>query len=305
LKKINKGVLIAPLAVALMLVLLLAADLLNLTDASNAREMLLRIIVLQIIVFVLPSMASAGLIGLKYVRSASLRPFAPSRGALILTLLVVMVTGSFLISLVEGMLWEGGQSSSATTEIYSAISSEGGSFLTVLAVCIVPAICEEFAFRGVLLAALRPCRALTACTLSALLFAAVHLDASSLASRFFCGLVLSWLVIVTRSLIASMVLHAAYNVTVLFGLPYIWRVTLEPMGILFSVFLLTGLFILCVAASFGEAQAIYAEYSVEEPPPSDTQGKERLSVGAGLLAAVKSPGTWLCGIIFVLAMIMS
>ena len=286
-----------------MLVILLISDALNLTDAPSAQEILLRIIVLQIIVFVLPSMASAGIIGLKYVRSTALRPFAPSRAALIATLLVVMVTGSFLISL-GGSLIFGEEQSSATTEIYSAISSEGGSFLTVLAVCIVPAICEELAFRGVLLAALRPCRAFTACLVSSLLFAVVHLDLPAFAANFFCGMVLSWLVIVTRSLMASMVLHAAYNVTVLFGLPYVWRVTLEPMGTLFSVFLLAGLFILCVGASLGEAQAIYAEYSVEEPPSSDLDQKVTLSAGRGILNAVMSPGVWLCMIIFVLAAVM-
>ena len=305
MKKTDKKVLFAPLTVVAMLLLLLLFDIFNITDADSAPEILLRIIAVQVLVFVMTALFYAFAMKVRFVKNTALRPFAPSRIALIITLLGVMVTGSFLISVASNLILGSEGSTSATTELYGAISAEGGALLTVLAVCVIPALCEEFAFRGVLLSQLRHCRAFPACLVCALLFATVHFDLHNFVSNVFCGLVLGWLVMVTRSLIASMVLHALYNVTVLFALPYIWRVTLEPMGTLFAIFLLAGLFLLCLGASLGEAQAIYNEYALELPPDSGENGKSKMSVWRGAANLAKSPGIWVCIVIFVLAVTLS
>ncbi len=306
MKKLNKEAIFTPLAVTFMLLMLLLSNALSLTNASSASELLLRSAVLQVLIFVLPSIFLARVFDVKYVKDSSWRLFAPSRIMLIITLLAVMVTGSFLISvgsaLLSGADSTQGVSDSSVTELYSQISGRGGAWLSALSICIIPAICEEFAFRGVLLTCLRRgCRAFPAAIVSALMFSIVHLDPGTLVQNFFCGLVLSFTVIVTRSVAASMVLHSLYNLTLLFALPYIWKMTLEPMGVLFTVFMLGALFLLCIAASLGEAQAIYGEYALEIYPDPEEQKLRKMSVTQGFINALKSPFLYINIIIFVLA----
>ncbi|MBC8356785.1 MAG: CPBP family intramembrane metalloprotease [Planctomycetes bacterium] len=83
---------------------------------------------------------------------------------------------------------------------------------------ITPAVCEEFYFRGYLMGALRKSsRPSTAIIVSALLFGAFHVIATSALSteRFlpstFMGLILGWLCYRTQSVLPGMLLHATHN----------------------------------------------------------------------------------------------
>ena len=90
--------------------------------------------------------------------------------------------------------------------------------LILLTMAVVPAICEEFFFRGFLFSALRNATSKAkTITISALLFGAFHVFTSSLLApeRFlpssFLGLVLGWVCWRTRSLFPGIVLHVTHN----------------------------------------------------------------------------------------------
>lgn len=301
MKLINKPSFLAPIVVTAMLFIMMISDILGITDADSASAILVSTVVLQIIVFVLPMVFYANLKDMKYTKDVMLRPFALSRLGLIFALLGVMLTGSFLINILLSAV--SGSEGGANSAQYLEIGGEGGMLLTVLAVCVAPAICEEFAFRGVLLADYKKYRALSACFVTSVLFAAVHLDLASFIPNVFCGLVLAWLVMVTRSLIASMLLHALYNICVVFVIPYLWRVTLEPMGTLFVVFALAGVFILCVLFSLGEAQAIYAEYARDPFMEKDIPNTKIVNVDE-LCRVFFSPTFIVCMIVFIIASLL-
>jgi membrane protease YdiL (CAAX protease family) len=86
--------------------------------------------------------------------------------------------------------------------------------LVPLLVGILAGVCEETLFRGPILAGLR--RRLSmwpAIIISALLFAAAHLDLFGLPIRAFLGILLGWLVFATGSIVPAMLMHACYDVT--------------------------------------------------------------------------------------------
>jgi ABC-2 type transport system permease protein/sodium transport system permease protein len=99
--------------------------------------------------------------------------------------------------------------------------------LLVAALAVVPAICEEFFFRGFLLAALRtsmpPFRAILA---SSLLFGVFHLIATDqlhferLVPSTMLGLVLGWVCVRCGSAIPGMLLHATHNSLLLLAARY-------------------------------------------------------------------------------------
>ncbi len=83
---------------------------------------------------------------------------------------------------------------------------------TVAAYAVVPALCEELLFRGVLLRALsRRFDAAVAVLVSALAFSLYHLNLAQLAPSFVLGLALGAVSLRARSIIPAMLIHAINN----------------------------------------------------------------------------------------------
>lgn len=84
--------------------------------------------------------------------------------------------------------------------------------VTVIAIAVVPAVCEEVMFRGVLLRAFATrFTAAVAITLTALVFAAYHLSLIQLVPTFTLGLALGALALRARSALPSMLAHLCNN----------------------------------------------------------------------------------------------
>ena len=87
-----------------------------------------------------------------------------------------------------------------------------GPGIIILAICVQPAICEEIAFRGVILSGLRgSLRQGEALVVSALLFTTIHLSVLSFPHLFLMGLLLGYLRLRSGSLYPSMALHFTHN----------------------------------------------------------------------------------------------
>jgi membrane protease YdiL (CAAX protease family) len=92
------------------------------------------------------------------------------------------------------------------------------TWATVLALAVMPAVCEELFFRGWVLSAFvgsRPTRrrAVVAVVAQAAAFAAFHLLPERMPQTFVMGLVLGGLVLATGSILPAIVAHAAHNAT--------------------------------------------------------------------------------------------
>ncbi len=85
-----------------------------------------------------------------------------------------------------------------------------------LVFCILPALIEELAFRGVILSSLMDVfRSRHAQVLTALLFAGAHLNPIGFPYLFLLGLFLGWLRLHSRSLPVPVLAHALHNATIL------------------------------------------------------------------------------------------
>lgn len=97
----------------------------------------------------------------------------------------------------------------------------------VLKSAIAAPICEELFFRGYLPAVLREAGVRGGAVISSLLFALVHGMNGMFLPRFLLGLLLFGMMTRTDSLLASVLLHAAYNLTILL-------LSFAGLGVLFS-----------------------------------------------------------------------
>lgn len=86
------------------------------------------------------------------------------------------------------------------------------TFVFIIAIGVLPALCEETLFRGFLYTSLR-CRlgAFLSMVISAFIFAAVHMDIGAFGQLFSLGFLFALIFERTRSLIPSMVAHCMWN----------------------------------------------------------------------------------------------
>ncbi len=121
--------------------------------------------------------------------------------------------------------------------------------LSVLLMAIIPAVCEELLFRGVILHGLRSRFSdAGAILLSALMFALMHGNLQQLVYPFILGTIMGWVVLRTGSLFASMIVHFVNNFFVVtlsyienvtgfsIGLPNTWWFYLIAFALLFVTF---------------------------------------------------------------------
>ncbi|MCE9629479.1 MAG: ABC transporter permease subunit [Planctomycetia bacterium] len=99
-----------------------------------------------------------------------------------------------------------------------ALVRDNPSWLAVLVLAVMPAVCEELFFRGWLLSAFAgdrttPRRAVAAVAAQAAVFAAFHLLPERMPQTFALGLVLGWMTLATRSILPAIIAHAAHNAT--------------------------------------------------------------------------------------------
>ncbi len=96
-------------------------------------------------------------------------------------------------------------------------------WLSLIAIALVPPVCEELAFRGFLLSGFRHSgskwRAIAA---SSFFFAVTHTILYQQVNAFFVGLLLGYLAVQTRSICAPLVYHCVHNGTVHLGTKYGW-----------------------------------------------------------------------------------
>jgi membrane protease YdiL (CAAX protease family) len=102
----------------------------------------------------------------------------------------------------------------AFRRLHEALSPKGplDAVVSVAAVALIPAICEETLVRGIVLPSLlRPAGPAGAIVISAVVFAVIHLDAYRTVFTLVLGLAVGLLRVRTGSLVACMVAHAVLN----------------------------------------------------------------------------------------------
>lgn len=224
-------------------------------------------------------------------------PRAVSLGTLAL-LLVCLLLGSALLSLV-------GKRVGFDTAETTGISGAANPWLTLFTLCVLPAVCEEFLFRGVLLCAFEACGTRAAIVGTSMLFAAAHMSVEKFAAYFFCSVILCFAVYVSRSLFSAVLLHAVYNIVSIYSGVYLSGVAahLESFALLFIVMLLLLMVLTIFALS--SASRVYRVYADENLPsdytPQRLRGAAKLRAGASVYFSLPF---LLCALIFAAVVIL-
>lgn len=96
-----------------------------------------------------------------------------------------------------------------------AMNSPWDLVLSILIIAVLPAVCEETLFRGIILSGLRKCGDAAAIVISGLLFSIFHQSPLQTPYQFLYGMILAFVVIRTSSLLPAMIMHFLNNATIL------------------------------------------------------------------------------------------
>lgn len=210
----------------------------------------------------------------------------------------VLIFGSTLLNTASFYIF----GNEAQYSLYDTFVPAGSSQLInivyiIITFALLPAITEEYVFRGIILSDYSDYGIFTSFLMSSVMFSMVHFSLNRFIVYLFCGIVMAYVVYVTRSVIAAMLLHFLNNVYAIFFESVLWDVIKSPNSLIFFLFVIATLFIVFLVLSFNGAEYIFYVAGVKgEPSPPESQKREG---GIRLLfEALVSPSFLACIIIF-------
>lgn len=210
--------------------------------------------------------------------------FRSGHAAFMFFALLLMFFGSCGINYLMHTLFPGADVSVG----YDSSDGFAGGLYLVLTMAVIPAITEEFLFRGVVIAEYETEGVPAAVLVSSLTFAMLHFSFVRLPAYIFCGLILAVVLYTTRSLFAAMLVHMLNNTATIFFGDLVFRVVSSQGVVLFCLILV--LFVLVSAIlMFSECERIYAGYGVLNADSSYT-GKRKKGRGiSGIIQSLFAP----------------
>lgn len=304
----RKSIVLGPTSLVLVTyILLLLSRLIDVTLINRDNEYL-SVVLLQMMIFLIPGAIWCRMGTDRYLKTLRIKMFEARSTLLIISASALMISGGVLISLLFGGL----ESLSQNFSLYNTFVSKDDGTLPVklyllLAYAALPAICEEFVFRGILCRELEKGGVVRAVSVSALFFGLLHFDLANLPVYLFSGVILALVLYATRSLLGAIVAHFIYNLFGLFGQPYIstfYNITksTELFIIVFGV-----VFFASATVFFFEASRLYRHYLYRAYPSSYRAPvlKDHQSIKASYLRVLSAPSALLCYLLYIIVIIVS
>ena len=286
--------------------LLLFSKIVDLTLINRENEYY-TIVILQLMIFLLPGAIWCKYRGEGYMRGLRMRLPRPRDFLLILSGTLLIISGGLLLSVLFGGL----ESLSKNFSLYDTfISKNNGTIPStvylLVAYAIIPAICEEFIFRGILCHEYEKGGVVRAVVFSSLFFAMLHFSPINIFSYLFSGVILALVLYASRSLFAAVITHLLYNIFGLFGQRYMNTLYKITGSETFFIFIVTFVFLLSAALFCRQAAKLYKKHLYDgvssnyRKPVAKTPEEIRKS----FLEVVLEPMTILCVIFYIAASII-
>ena len=269
-KLILKPSLTTPAFILVIYALLIGSRYIDKSALTYNGSIYLSLVILQFIVLIIPAIFFCRLKGINYGSKLGMKLFSPGKLGFTLTAVLVMISGSTIIRLAQVYIIKRQEFSFFLYDSY--VPGNTDSIFNVLyiaiAFAVLPAITEEFVFRGIVLTEYNygGYGSFCAAFMSAVMFAMLHFSFSQFFIYLFCGIVLSFLVYNTQSVFPAMIAHMLYNLYGLFAESYIIKLLMRPSSIVFLIFFVVVVFLICLAVLFGEAERINFAYAVTGHP---------------------------------------
>ncbi len=273
-KQISSSALTAPLLMLSVMLLLWGSEFYVKRAVSADENVFLSLCIVQIIAFFAPSLLYYQIKHRKLSTSLLISPLKMSHGVFIVFASLLFFTGQILLKYFMFKFF-GITTESSTIQLGENVPA----IQPILALCVVPAVCEEFFFRGIILSEYRSHGLFKAVIISSVFFAFSHFSFTGFPIYLFAGIMLSVLTAVSRSVFPGMILHFANNLIDLYAGDFLNELSWLDSDMYFFRFVLVLLFLISLWRVFSRMQHIYFQYS-ENPPKEALGGVKPKAKGA-------------------------
>ncbi|MBR0231766.1 MAG: CPBP family intramembrane metalloprotease [Clostridia bacterium] len=266
-----------------------------LANLSEKTNVVLAIGVIQLAVLALPCMIYYLVKGRKL---SSPVMFFSGRGV---NALFVLFAALFFVSgmlLIKYLYFINGGTVASLVNYYGGAGTleNTGHAEIIISLIIIPAVCEELFFRGIVYSEYRRYGSANAIIVSALCFAALHFSVQNFFVYLFAGLLLGFVTAITRSCLPSIALHLLSNTLSIYASDAFLRVTVVKNGAYFIGFVLIILTAVTFALMLSRVESICYKYANDPPveaiPPKSSENVWRVFLSptflllAGVFVAV-------------------
>lgn len=224
-----------------------------------------RVIIIQVLVFLPVTMIFSRILKQNFSETISIKKISTGFIPFIITLSLWLPVAFTLFNI----LLISNHIEPASNGLYDHLK------LNVAAACIVPAVLEEFFFRGVFLKALLKGGDIFAVVFSALMFAVFHNNIDNFLWPFFAGLIYGFMAITFRSVWPCVFAHIINNLFSYYA--YYFLIGLkQDTEFLIWLFAVVAIFIVLTYIGLSQYQQILAGEALNPPGRRASQGKPGL-----------------------------
>ena len=258
-------------------------------------------------IFLLPGAIWCKYRGEGYLHGLRMRLPRPSSFLLIISGTLLMISGGLLLSVLFGGL----DALSKNFSLYDTFTSKGNGTIPsnlylIIAYAIIPAICEEFIFRGILCHEYEKGGVVRAVVFSSVFFAMLHFEPRNILTYLFSGAILALVLYASRSLFAAVITHLLYNIFCLFGQRYMNTLYKITGSETFFIFIIAFIFLLSAALFCRQGAKLYKKHLYDGVSSSYRKpvAKTPEEIRASFLEVLLQPATILCIIFYIVASII-
>jgi 5-formyltetrahydrofolate cyclo-ligase len=260
----------------------------------------LAVVLLQILIFVIPGYLFLRFRGKSYTKRLRLKAPGFDHLLLMASAAGVLITGCFLLSVLMGNL-----SAGQSFVLYDTFTSHqdgttmGVAYL-VLAYAVLPAVCEEVIFRGILCAEFEGGGVACAIAVSSILFSMLHFNLLAMPVYLFAGVILALVLYATRSVFCAVIVHFLYNLFCLFGQSGFADFYVTQSATTLFLILMIAALLLCLAVFFGESSRLYRAYAKDGASDAYRPATKpsAIEVAKSAALAFASPAAILCVVLY-------
>ena len=265
------------------------------------------VVILQLMIFLLPGAIWCKYRGEGYLHGLRMRLPRPSSFLLIISGTLLMISGGLLLSVLFGGL----DALSKNFSLYDTFTSKGNGTIPsnlylIIAYAIIPAICEEFIFRGILCHEYEKGGVVRAVVFSSVFFAMLHFEPRNILTYLFSGAILALVLYASRSLFAAVITHLLYNIFCLFGQRYMNTLYKITGSETFFIFIIAFIFLLSAALFCRQGAKLYKKHLYDGVSSSYRKpvAKTPEEIRASFLEVLLQPATILCIVFYIIASII-
>ncbi len=295
----EKNHIYTPILGCVILLLLILSRYADSTVMNRENESVI-ILLLQCVIFAIPSVIYTRLVLLKADNPLKVRIPAPASVLPALLGTVILISGALLYGMITSSINVSAPSAFTLYDLFTAkrANDVGDVFSLIIIYALVPSFFEEFVFRGVISSSYESISPVCGVLMSSLMFGFIHLDLRMLPFHIFAGIILSLTMYATRSIFVSVVIHMLYNLFFIFFPSYISAIYSSDSAFFF--FLPGIIFFLSLAFFSAECKRIYKRRAQSEALERNVRKEAKVNI----IEVFLSPSAVVCYLIYFTAIFL-